>query len=309
LSDRALLERIVAGHLGGALLSAETLAGGYSGAGVHRVRARLQGSARYLVLKTDHVYHDRSGDEPRVYGTHPSSLGAVHALLRARGLPTYELLGCDMPSAELPVFWAAMSALGGVSVRGYGGEPDPDGFHRACGEALGALHAVTRAHDGTVDLPEPHPTPWHDAFFAAFDVVIERELVARGIDDLASSVRAFVGRHRRTWVPADRYVLSHVDGLQGHAEHRDGAWRFLGHVDLEDVVFLDARFALAGCELGAAGPVPRSFWDGYSAFAPVDPSYEAARPLLKLFYLVNWLWIDAGRAKVVETIRRHLAAA
>lgn len=91
---RDLVERIVSHHLGGAVLSAEPVAGGYSGAGMHRVRALLPGGERELVLKTARVA-DEPGhtDEQRVYGTHPGSLGAVHALLWERGLPTYDLLG------------------------------------------------------------------------------------------------------------------------------------------------------------------------------------------------------------------------
>lgn len=305
MTGRALVERLVSHHLDGAVVSAEPVGGGYSGAGVHRVRARLPGGERELVLKTARVA-DEPGhtDEQRVYGTHPSSLGAVHALLRERGLPTYDLLAWGMPSDGVPCFWAAMSALGGVSVRGHRDALDPEGFHRTCGAALGALHAVTRAYDGAVDLASPHGTDWDEAFFGSFEGVVEREIGARGMGDLAVEVRAFLERQRRNWVKSDRYALSHVDGLQGHAERDDAGWRYLGHVDLEDVVFLDARFALAGYELGVGGPVPAAFWDSYRELAAVDASYGTVRDVMTLYFLVNWLWIESGRSKIVGTIRQ-----
>jgi hypothetical protein len=299
------VERIIREKLGGEALAVEAVAGGHSGAGVWRVWARLAGGERELVVKTAAVEEAEEGsDEGRVYGTHPASLGAVHALLRARGLPTYELLGWGMPSTGVPAFWAAMSRLGGVSVRGHRGEPDAESFQRACGEALGAVHAVARAYDGAIDLAGPHATAWHEAFFAAFEGMVEREVVGRGLGELAGAVRAFVERARREWVTPERYALSHVDGLQGHAEHGGDGWRFLGHVDLEDYVFLDARFALAGYELGAGGRAPAAFWEGYRALAAVDGSYEAARGVMQAFFLVNWLWLEGGRAGVVERIRR-----
>ena len=308
MTEGSLVERIVARQLGGTALSVEPLAGGYSGAGVHGVRARLPDGERELVVKTAPVDEpDGRADEERIYGTHPGSLGAVHALLREHGLPTYELLGWGMPSHELPLFWSAMSALGGVSVRGHRGEPDPGGFHRTCGEALGALHRVTRPYDGTVNLAGPHSSTWDEAFFASFEGIVEREVVARGLDELAGGARAFAEQQRRGWLRPERYVLSHVDGLQGHAEHGAGGWRFLGHVDLEDFVFVDARFALAGYELGAGGSAPAAFWEGYRAVAPLDESYRAARGMMQLFFLVNWLWLDAGRPQVVEAIRRTIA--
>jgi hypothetical protein len=307
MTGRDLIEWIVERHLGGEVVSAEPVTGGYSGARVHRVRARLPGGERELVLKTARAKDEpERGDEQRIYGTHPGSLGAVHALLRARGLPTYDLLGWGMPSDELPLFWAAMSALGGVSVRDRRDGLDAEGFHRTCGAALGALHAVTRGYDGVVDLAKPHARDWDEAFFGSFERAVERELGARGMDDLAARVQAFAERRRRDWAKAGRYALSHVDGLQGHAARSDAGWRYLGHVDLEDVVFLDARFALAGYELGAGGPAPPAFWDAYREFAAVDQSYAEVSDVMTLYFLVSWLWIESGREQIVGAIRRVL---
>src|SRR5439155_15837963 len=92
----------------------------------------------------------------------------------------------------------------------------------------------------------------------------------------------FIDGHRQRWVLPRGYALSHPDGLQGHARHDGARWHFNGHLDLEDYAFTDARFPLAGYELGAAGPVPPVFWEGYRAYKDVDPSYEVTRDLFKL---------------------------
>jgi hypothetical protein len=123
-------------------------------------------------------------------------------------------------------------------------------------------------------------------------------------------IRTFIDAHRRSWVPAGEFVLSHPDGLQGHAVHDGTKWRFVGHLDLEDVSFTDARFPLAGYELGAAGPVPTAFWEGYRAHKAIDASYESVRDLFTLYYLLDWFWIifDPRRtpsATVSERFQSH----
>lgn len=243
-------------------------------------------------------------DQHRVYGTHPRSLAGVHALLQDRGLPTYDFLARCEPSPQIPVFWAAMSHLDGEALPTLRDAPDRPDLFRALGEALGALHQTTRAFDGTVDRTVPHGSDWADAFFASFEEGIRRHLELLAEPDLASALRALADHHRRTWVRPDRYVLSHVDGLQGHARRDGSAWRFVGHVDLEDVVFLDARFALAGFELGnGGGRAPETFWEGYRTLGPpLDPSYSRVRDLFQAYLLVNWLWIRAERPRLLQRI-------
>jgi hypothetical protein len=95
-----------------------------------------------------------------------------------------------------------------------------------------------------------------------------------------------------------------VDGLQGHARRDGGVWRFVGHVDLEDFVFLDARFALAGFELSTGGGrAPDVFWEGYRLRGPpVESSYARVRDLFQAYFLVNWLWIKTERPRLLGRI-------
>jgi hypothetical protein len=108
-----------------------------------------------------------------------------------------------------------------------------------CGSALGALNAVTRSFDGAVDLAEPYPTPWDAAFFASFEGVIDREIGAHGMSDLAYEVRRARGRehllqpdraggHAASWEPVElsatlrvpsspeQQALAHVSSLCCH---------------------------------------------------------------------------------------------
>jgi hypothetical protein len=77
------------------------------------------------------------------------------------------------------------------------------------------------------------------------------------------------------------------------------------------MVFLDARFALAAFELSnGGGRAPAAFWEGYRASGPtVDPSYSRVRGLLQLFLLVNWLWLEAERPRLLGRIAQLLPEA
>jgi hypothetical protein len=313
--DDVSLARVLA-RVGATSVGAEALGGGYGGASVRRVRARFAGAEeREVVVKVGRVQGTEvvpdDAVDARVYAARSWSLAPVNALLRQRGLPTYDLLGWGFPDADVPFFWLVMSVVDGEFARGHPGDPDRPGFHRVCGEALGALHAVGRSFDGAVDRTARHDLPWSEAFFGSLDGLVRRE--AARPDGLFRAhepeVRAFVDARRARWVPPRAYALSHTDGLQGHVASVDGRWRYAGHVDLEDYVFTDARFPLAGYELGAGGPLPPAFWEGYRAFTEVDPSYEAVRPLFGLYYLLSWFWLsyDPGRHPTDQAAGRSAA--
>jgi hypothetical protein len=131
------------------------------------------------------------------------------------------------------------------------------------------------------------------------------------------ALRDWIDVRRRHWVPTGgtaAYSLSQMDGLQGIARRDAGGWRFRGHVDLEDFAFMDARFPLAGCELGAEGvrgrrPVPAAFFEGYRSRFPIDPSYPEARDVFKLYYLLSWLYIpyDPGYHASPAAMSRAIA--
>ena len=211
-----------------------------------------------------------------------------------------------------------MSALEGQPIGEWLDLPSGDEHafrHHFAGDALGRVHAITRPHDGWVDQTTPYRVDWGTAFFSALESSLDGRLrqareyeqrcgrtVRPGDGSLAGSealLRAFVADHRRRWVPAREYALSHADGIQAHVTRDAGRtgegprWVVTGHVDLEDMAFMDARLPLAGYELGYEGPerrrcVPREFWDGYRRHKEVDPMYGGARELFQLFYLLAW---------------------
>ena len=296
---REAVGRIVRQELGTSLRSVSAVGGGYSGGKVCLARVGRPGGAAdeavvVKLIKAAEAASPETDLEARIYGKAGSDLATVHALLGARGLPTYELLACGGPGDGIPCAWMVMSVLPGVSVRGHSGEPEADGFSRMCGEALGAVHSVTRAFDGSAERTVPFAMFWTEAFFESledsFGALVARagEVVGRH----EREVRAFIDERRRRWVPPREYVLSHLDGLQGHAVFGHGRWEFAGHVDIEDFAFTDARFPLAGYELGATGDVGEAFWEGYHAWRAPDPTYEEARQVFKLYYTVGWSWID-----------------
>jgi hypothetical protein len=298
-SQLQVIRHILRTTLGADLVSTTAIDGGFGGGSIYRSRMRFAGQSleRVVIVKLSTVQGTRivadDDVDARIYGARSWSLAPVHALLRERGLPTYDLLGHGFPSADVPYAWVVMSSLDGVPVRGCDGAPDPDAFHRVCGEALGALHAVTRPYDGAVDRDEPHRMAWTDAFFQSLEHALQRVL-AQGDPNFCrheAEIRTFIDARRIRWVPPHAYVLSHPDGLQGHALRDRTRWRFVGHLDLEDFSFTDARFPLAGYELGAAGSVPPAFWEGYRAFQATDASDESVRGLFTLYFLLDWFWI------------------
>ena len=321
------MRRIVADRLGGTAQAVSRLTGGYSGGSLFRVHALFDKTERTVVVKIGKVtgLQHIPDDAPlqRVYGARSWSHAPTHALLRARGLPVYDLLAQDFPSDAVPYFWVAMSLLEGIDVRGHG-ESDPNvytAFHHCCGEALGALHAVTRPHDGPVDRDAPFRTSWTTSFFASLEEEI-RNATALGspiVTERARELHRWLDERRRRWVEPALYSLSQMDGLQGIARHQAHRWRFQGHVDLEDFSFMDARFPLAGFEIGAEGlrglkPIPESFYDGYRSHFPIDPSFAEARDVFKLYYLLSWLYIPydpryhASPEEQRQSIDRHETA-
>jgi Phosphotransferase enzyme family len=313
--------RIVTERLLGSVRSLGPLPGGYSGGSVYRVRARLGGGERDLAVKLGRVKgapEVADGDATaRVYGARSWSHAPTHALLRARGLPVYDVLGEAFPTADLPFFWVAMSWLEGVDVRGHD-ETDAEeraSFFRCCGEALGALHAVTRAHDGPADRATPYRTGWTDSFFASLEAETQKGLALGSavLREHERALRGWVEARRRSWAEPSRYSLSQMDGLQGIARRGPRGWVYRGHVDLEDYSFMDARFPLAGFELAAEGirglkPVPQAFYAGYRSRCPIEPSFPRARDVFKLYYLLSWLYIpyDSGYHASAEAQRKSI---
>ena len=35
-----------------------------------------------------------------------------------------------------------------------------------------------------------------------------------------------------------------------------------------------------------------AFWEGYHVWRPPDPTYEEARQAFKLYYTIEWSWMD-----------------
>jgi hypothetical protein len=215
---------VVSQKLGGRLISAVALGGGWNGAGVYRVRAALggeRGQEQEVIVKVWPVHGSPVADEhaPTRSYARSRNLRPVHTLLRAHGLPTYELLACEFPSAEVPYFWVAMSALEGRPLDEWLGRTtgrDLAALHHLAGEALGRVHAITRPYDGWVDQPIPSRVDWGAAFFRGLETSLDGALerarayeerrgrpVRPGDGSLAGGdalLRAFVAAHRLRWV-------------------------------------------------------------------------------------------------------------
>ena len=325
----AALRAIVVAELGGRLLAAVPLRGGYSGDAVYRVRLLAGGAARDVVVKLGQVQGAPATPEDdakaRIYAGRSWSLGPVHALLRRHGVPTYDLLASGWPTAGVPYRWVVTSLLEGLPIGeafGAAAGEDTAALYRLAGEALGAVHAITRPYDGWADQTLPYRLGWSEAFFGALEEALEeatRRWTAAGRPALAAHaprLRALVGDRRRHWVAPPAYVLSHADGLQAMVERDGGGWTVTGHVDLEDFAFLDARMPLAGFELSLGitrrRPLPAPFWEAYRRRAGEDaaPGWEEAWPVFRLFYLLQWSWIPfdlrqhAGPAEQAADVER-----
>ena len=182
-ADRAV-RAIVTQKLGGRLLSAVPQGGGFSGAGAYRVRAQLgdTGQERELIVKLGKVHGAPVIDDldpARIFAARSWNLRPVHALLRARGLPTYDLLASEFPSPDVPYFWLVMSALDGRPLgewldRTTGREHAA--LHHLAGDSLGRMHAITRPYDGWVDQTTPYRVDWGAAFFHALDDTLDEAL-------------------------------------------------------------------------------------------------------------------------------------
>src|SRR5688500_686394 len=96
------VRRIVVDRLRGQVHGVGPLAGGYSGGSLYRVSALLGKVERAVVVKIGRVKgHQEVPDDSalrRVYGARSWSHAPTHALLRARGLPVYDLLAEDFPT-------------------------------------------------------------------------------------------------------------------------------------------------------------------------------------------------------------------
>jgi fructosamine-3-kinase len=224
--------------------------------------------------------------DDRVYGSRWSNLVPAHALLRANGIAV-PALHAHGRLADEGLDYAILDYLDG----------DPDdgspAWSACVGRALGRMHSLTRPYHGWVDLQLADAVHWPRAFATSFNGWQAKAHLSPAL------LRALARRCEPLLTALsepDHFVFSHTDGFQGVLK-KAGDWTLLGVIDIEDHQFTDQRFVLAGFELSRAfyGPFDPAFWDAYAAQKPIDPSYEAFKPLFQAYYLLVWTWVFRDR--------------
>jgi hypothetical protein len=294
-----LLTQIIEQELGGALLHAKEITGGYAGY-VYVVRAAVEGRPRTVCCKLTPLETPRNAwlapVDVRVGGSVIDNLPGAYALLAQAGFRLPELYASGRLEAGEPLAFQVMELLEGISIRefvAYGEHERMEPLHELAGETLGRLHSVVRAYDGLCDQPAPDPLGWKAAFFASLQNVLsrasDRNTVLRRN---AGTIERFVSRQEALWTNPAEFVLSHIDGLQAMARYTNECWTLTGLVDIEDHRFVDPRSALAGYELSLhyeGRTLPAAFWRGYGRFKRAPASYLSLRNLFFLYDLLGWL--------------------
>jgi fructosamine-3-kinase len=300
--EHAAIGDLVRDRLGAEARAVEPLTGGEVG---HVFRVDTDAGAfavKFVRLIDDPVFADEPVDN-RVYGARWSNLGPASALMAANGIAaaTVRAVGA-LPERGLA--YAILDFLAG----------DADDFSPSwfagVGAALGGLHAITRAHQGWVDMPTPYPERWAAAFAQSFRarLVETAPLLMSGLE---RAVAARADGLLADLTEPDEFVFSHTDGFQGVMAKSTGVWTLRGVIDIEDHQFTDQRFVLAGFELGHAvsgRKVPDDFWRAYAAVRPVDPTYARFKPLFQLYDLLVWTWVLSDRPALKDNCIGHLAA-
>ncbi len=312
---RELLARVASEVLGAELQDYERLTGGAVGA-VFRADCGTGSERRRVCIKLVHAPDElpleSEPDSARVYGTRQSNHAAARRALSEAGLPLPRLYGSGS-LADPPRRYYVMDYLDGMSVVDWteAARRDPAGLHALIGATLARLHRSQRAYPGWLDLrPED---AWsfrpalsqtlHDAIARAAEASPQLHAARARLDDFAADAES-----RFTDPPA--FSLGHPDGLQAIATHGDGGWQLLGLIDVEDHLYTDPRFPLAGVDLQyrlRGSRLPSALRAAYVQQRPWPDDFEAARPLYQLLFLCTWTHVLAGSETATRLPERVLA--
>jgi fructosamine-3-kinase len=235
---------------------------------------------------------DPEPNDNRVYGVKWSNLQPSHDLLTSNhiAVPTLHSIG-RIKGQNL--HYVIMDLAEGESIREYLAKEDAqdvDRLHAVVGEVFGRMHSITRDFQGWIDMNNPYPKSWKEAFFESFDShLLKAADKNQFIKDNLEILKSFSRQKQDVWIEPDKFVFSHTDGFQGVAKHENNHWQFTGVVDVEDNQFTDQRFVLTGYELALNQPASKSFWNEYKKYTSTPDSYQSHKNLFKMYYLLSWL--------------------
>jgi aminoglycoside phosphotransferase (APT) family kinase protein len=291
--DLTLIQRIVKIYLGATTEVIVDRSPGYSGSFVYAVDVVSPTRQLPCIVKLIPDWPDDQQVTNRVYGSHAASFRAAYALLQQHAIPLPQLYTALTPQPDLPFYCYIMERLPGEDVqaiRGHLSGTSQAHLDAIVGQYLGAIHSITRAYDGWVDLPGPHSLQWRDAFFTALHTILDRACIHPVINQRRQQLVQTFDRYAAAWIDPSRFVLSHGDGLQAMLVPNATSWILTGVIDIEDHCFTDQRFALAVYELGMGhAPLRDSFWEAYQQQTTLDSTYMQFQPLFQLYVLLDWL--------------------
>ncbi len=293
------LHKIINTNVKGKLLKYKSITGGHTGF-VYAVDVRLNSKIYKYIVKLSKIIGAPSlkieRTEQRVYGGRSESFEKVYNLLITNNIPTFKLISYRFPTKAIPYVYQILTRLEGFSIREHlalNNYEDKKKLLKLSGMEFGKLHLITRGYDGWVGQKKPYKMDWKSAFYGALDIRLNHLLSHHYLSPQQNKkLLFFINKKKRKWINPKEYVLSHVDGLQGMAQHKNKKWVFEGHIDLEDYRFTDQRFVLAGLEIGAnysTGNASIDFWEGYLKFKQVDSSFDNLKDLFKLYYFMSWI--------------------
>jgi fructosamine-3-kinase len=275
-----LVKQLLLEKTGAEPLAVSVLTGGQVG----RVYRADTAEGRYVVkfvgAAEEGAFSDEARDD-RVYGSRWSNLLPAYRLLRESGIAT----------PRLHAFGTLEN--GHYEILDYL-EGDPDDFSAewfaALGTSLGSIHRITRPYQGWVGMGEPHAESWVEAFAGSLESRLSgaEPFLEKPLHEAAARL---IGAAAKISEP-EAFVLSHADGFQGVLTTAGGRWTLLGVVDIEDHLFCDPRFVLAGLELPhalEARTVPDEFWENYKVLAHLDPDAAGDKTIFQAYYLLTWI--------------------
>ena len=308
-----LLERLLHDTFGGWDVHYKTLEGGASGR-VFGVECQTDHGPRSVCIK---LVADRLdppfSEEPleiRVYGGRPGNYDAARsALAGVISIPELFAGGrIDAARNDLgsPTSWRywIMERLEGMSVVDWSiaSRRDTAGLYHLIGRTLAQVHQLERSYPGWIDLPRADRWAWKPALFHTLRYAVAR--AAAGSELMSANqgeFYEFITQEQDRWRDLRQYSLSHPDGLQGLVKHDGVAWRFCGAVDIEDHLYTDPRFALAGIDLQArlrGTPSPEALREGYQSNRPWPPGYEDCRPVFQVLFLCTWTYVLGAEGRL-----------
>ena len=289
---------------------------GFSGSFVYLINVvGFEGQLRCVAKFTPSEYSEDESVTNRVYGSRASSFSAAYSCLRKHHIPVPKLYAEYSPQPEIPFYYQLIEFLPGEDISNVlksTPSEEQSGLQQFLGRHLAAIHQIRRSYDGWVDLAEPHPLSWHDAFFSALYQNLDSACHHSAIAAQRSEIMRAIGYYETQWSEPILFVLSHLDGLQGKIDRTPTSWQLMSVIDIEDHYFTDQRFVLSVFELVAERQsisILPDFWNVYQQQTTLDPTYWKLRPLFQLYVLLNWIKDKPlEQQKTVEDLSHKIAA-